>query len=59
MDVRCQCHSVQFTTPIPKPLALYVCHCGQCRLQTGSAFGTSAIFPKFSLPGDQTLACYA
>lgn len=59
MEVRCQCHSVQFTTPTPKPLALYVCHCGQCRLQTGSAFGTSAIFPKFPLPAEQTLACYA
>ena len=59
MDVRCQCNGVHFQTPSPKPLALYICHCGQCRLASGSAFGTSAIFPKFALPTDQTLACYA
>ena len=44
MDVRCQCGTVQFKTPTDKPKALYHCHCLECRKQSGSAFGTSAIF---------------
>ncbi|PKS09881.1 hypothetical protein jhhlp_004504 [Lomentospora prolificans] len=59
MNVSCQCRSVNFQTPTPQPLALYICHCSACRTQTGSAFGTSAIFPKFSLPADEKLAVYA
>ncbi|KAH8682324.1 Mss4-like protein [Xylariales sp. PMI_506] len=58
MEARCQCGAVRFTTPLPQPLALYVCHCAECRRQTGSAFGTSAIFPRFSLPQADDLACY-
>ncbi|KFA64850.1 hypothetical protein S40285_09045 [Stachybotrys chlorohalonatus IBT 40285] len=58
MDARCQCGSVTFKTPLPQPLALYVCHCSECRRQTGSAFGTSAIFPQFSLPASDLLSCY-
>ncbi|KAL7939154.1 Mss4-like protein [Trichoderma chlorosporum] len=59
MDARCQCGSVTFKTPLPEPLALYICHCTECRKQTGSAFGTSAIFPRFKLPEVEDLACYA
>ncbi|KAK1767113.1 centromere protein V [Phialemonium atrogriseum] len=58
MEVSCQCGSVSFKTPLPKPLALYVCHCVECRRQTGSAFGTSAIFPRFQLPDTDVLSCY-
>ncbi|KAI0160687.1 glutathione-dependent formaldehyde-activating [Xylariaceae sp. FL1272] len=58
MDARCQCGAVQFQTPQPKPLALYICHCDECRRQTGSAFGTSAIFTKFALPDNALLSCY-
>ncbi|KAK8065559.1 hypothetical protein PG997_012306 [Apiospora hydei] len=58
MDCRCQCGAVQFTTPLEQPLALYICHCFECRLQTSSAFGTSAIFPKFHLPNSEGLSCY-
>ncbi|KAK6833624.1 hypothetical protein PG995_013364 [Apiospora arundinis] len=58
MDCRCQCGAVQFTTPLEQPLALYICHCFECRLQTSSAFGTSAIFPKFQLPNVEGLSCY-
>ncbi|KAK7953422.1 glutathione-dependent formaldehyde-activating enzyme [Apiospora saccharicola] len=58
MDCRCQCGAVQFTTPLEQPLALYICHCFECRLQTSSAFGTSAIFPKFQLPNIEGLSCY-
>ncbi|KAI1497651.1 Mss4-like protein [Biscogniauxia marginata] len=58
MEARCQCGAVQFRTPLPKPLALYICHCAECRRQTGSAFGTSAIFPHFPLPQSELLSCY-
>ncbi|EHK19183.1 uncharacterized protein TRIVIDRAFT_49365 [Trichoderma virens Gv29-8] len=59
MNARCQCGSVSFKTPLPEPLALYICHCTECRKQTGSAFGTSAIFPHFKLPETENLSCYA
>ncbi|CRK12364.1 hypothetical protein HYQ45_009412 [Verticillium longisporum] len=59
MNARCQCGSVSFKTPLPKPLALYICHCESCRRQTSSAFGTSAIFPRFTLPETELLNVYA
>ncbi|CEJ88796.1 hypothetical protein VHEMI04825 [[Torrubiella] hemipterigena] len=59
MDTRCQCGAVAFKTPSPSPLALYICHCRGCKLQTGSAFGTSAIFPRFALPENENLSCYS
>ncbi|KAF6816008.1 glutathione-dependent formaldehyde-activating [Colletotrichum musicola] len=59
MDARCQCGAVSFKTPLAKPLRLYICHCDECKRQTGSAFGTSAIFPKFQLPPVELLGCYA
>ena len=59
MEARCQCGSVSFKTPLAKPLALYICHCHACRRQTSSAFGTSAIFPRFPLPDAQLLSCYS
>ncbi|KUJ24589.1 uncharacterized protein LY89DRAFT_25017 [Mollisia scopiformis] len=51
MNVQCQCGAIRFQTPLPKPLAVYICHCDECRRQSSSAFGCSAIFPKFELPG--------
>lgn len=45
MDVTCQCRSVAFTTSTPSPIALYHCHCTECRKQSSSAYGTSATFP--------------
>ncbi|KAL1879341.1 hypothetical protein VTK73DRAFT_7178 [Phialemonium thermophilum] len=59
MEARCQCGSVVFKTPLEKPLALYICHCADCRRQTSSAFGTSAIFPTFSIPNTDLLSCYS
>ncbi|KAK9775419.1 putative CENP-V/GFA domain-containing protein [Seiridium cardinale] len=59
MEARCQCGAVSFKTPLSKPLALYICHCAECRRQTSSAFGTSAIFPRFALPQTEELACYS
>ncbi|KAI0474666.1 glutathione-dependent formaldehyde-activating [Xylaria cf. heliscus] len=58
MEARCECGAVQFKTPLPRPLALYICHCAECRRQSSSAFGTSAIFPRFPLPKAELLSCY-
>ncbi len=45
MHVSCDCRAVAFETPTPAPLTVYHCHCTQCRRQSSTAFGTSAIFP--------------
>ncbi|KAK1781836.1 Mss4-like protein [Copromyces sp. CBS 386.78] len=58
MDASCQCGAVTFKTPLRHPLALYICHCAECRRQTSSAFGASAIFPRFPLPSEALLSCY-
>ncbi len=50
MEGRCQCGAVRFTTPSATPYKMYVCHCLECRRQSSSAFGISAIFPAFDLP---------
>lgn len=55
MKARCQCGLVLFQTPTPAPLRVYHCHCTECQKQSGSAFGTSAVFPAegiFPLPDD-------
>jgi hypothetical protein len=36
----CQCGQIRFNSP-RKPLALYICHCTECRKQSASAFGIS------------------
>lgn len=58
MQASCQCGAVKFKTPTPEPLDLYHCHCIECRKQSSSAFGTSAIFPAFPLPDNLPLSCY-
>jgi hypothetical protein len=45
MEVTCQCRAVSFPIPHAAPLGVYHCHCTECRKQTASAYGTSAIFP--------------
>lgn len=57
MEAQCFCGAVSFTTPLPQPLALYICHCDNCQKQMG-AFGMSAIFPQFKLPESEALSCY-
>jgi hypothetical protein len=49
MEVTCECKNVHFTTPTPSPLKVYHCHCIECRKQSASAYGTSAIFPAAGL----------
>ncbi|MCJ1282163.1 hypothetical protein MMC26_001486 [Xylographa opegraphella] len=58
MNTTCQCGASHFLTPLPAPLAVYICHCLDCRRQSSSAFGISAKFPPFALPADAPLACY-
>ncbi|KAF2835158.1 hypothetical protein M501DRAFT_942603 [Patellaria atrata CBS 101060] len=58
MEVSCQCGACHFTTPTAEPLNLYHCHCVECRKQSASAFGTSAIFERFDLPSDQPISCW-
>ena len=36
----CQCGGIRYAVP-ESPLALYVCHCTECRKQSSSAFGIS------------------
>ncbi|OAQ82668.1 glutathione-dependent formaldehyde-activating enzyme domain-containing protein [Purpureocillium lilacinum] len=43
--VHCQCGAISFPVSRPEPLALYFCHCTECRKQSSSAFGASAIYP--------------
>ena len=52
MEGRCQCGLVRFITPTRTPLKIYICHCTECRHQSSSAFGISAIFPTFAIPTD-------
>ncbi|MCJ1479171.1 hypothetical protein MMC13_007855 [Lambiella insularis] len=58
MNASCQCHRTTFLTPLPAPLALYICHCLDCRAQSSSAFGISARFPRFALPADAPVASF-
>jgi hypothetical protein len=41
----CQCGHVRFLAPA-EPLAMYVCHCTECRKQSSSAFGISYTIPR-------------
>lgn len=40
----CQCGKVRYQCAA-EPLALYVCHCAECRHQSASAFGMSLTMP--------------
>jgi hypothetical protein len=54
----CQCGAVRYEIT-QAPVALYACHCTECRHQSGSAFGLSLIVPRegFSTNG-ATLATW-
>jgi hypothetical protein len=41
----CQCGAVRYETHGPA-IALYACHCTECRKQSGSAFGLSLQVPR-------------
>ncbi|OAP64507.1 hypothetical protein AYL99_00479 [Fonsecaea erecta] len=63
MEGRCQCGQCRFTTPSPRPLELYICHCTECRHQSSSAYGVTAIFRYFDFKQSTTergaIAMYA
>ncbi|ERS95365.1 hypothetical protein HMPREF1624_08243 [Sporothrix schenckii ATCC 58251] len=44
-EVCCQCSAVRFRAPLPQPLAVFHCHCRECRRQSSAAYGTSAVYP--------------
>jgi hypothetical protein len=44
----CQCGAVRYESG-GAPLALYVCHCRECRRQSASAFGMSLEVPRAGL----------
>lgn len=44
----CQCGAIRYRCT-GQPLALYACHCNECRKQSGSAFGMSLQVPRESL----------
>ena len=41
----CQCGEVRYESE-GGPVALYICHCTECRKQSASAFGISSIVPR-------------
>ena len=44
----CQCGAVRYISE-GEPLALYVCHCRECRKQSAAAFGMSLEVPRAGL----------
>ncbi|KAF2438387.1 hypothetical protein P171DRAFT_371586 [Karstenula rhodostoma CBS 690.94] len=59
MNGQCACGSVKFITPTDKPLNLFHCHCIECRRQSASAFGTSAIFPFFRVDDNPNVSHFS
>jgi hypothetical protein len=49
MEGRCQCGLIKFTTPLSAPQQLLICHCTECRHQSSSTYGMTAIFPSFEI----------
>jgi hypothetical protein len=49
MEARCQCRQISFYTPTPAPQTIYICHCTECRAQSSSSYGLTAIFPHFTI----------
>jgi hypothetical protein len=41
----CQCGAVRYEVSAA-PSTIYVCHCGECRKQSASAFGVSVFVPR-------------
>ena len=53
----CQCGHLRYSAP-REPLALYVCHCTECRKQSASAFGISFTIPRAGLKLEQGTPSY-
>jgi hypothetical protein len=59
MNGQCACGAVKFVTSTDKPLNIYHCHCIDCRRQSASAFGTSAIFPFFRVDDNPNVSYFS
>lgn len=61
MEGHCQCGTIRFTTPTAKPSAIFICHCTECRHQSSSTYGMTAIFPFFEIrpPHEGAIAVYS
>ena len=61
MEGRCQCGQIRFTTPLSNPLAIYICHCTECRHQSSSTYGMTMSFPAFEIqpPSPNSIAIYS
>ena len=51
----CQCAEAQSNMLRPAPLGMYICRCTECRRQSSTVFGITAIFPYFDLPGPMSM----
>ncbi|OAL51780.1 hypothetical protein IQ07DRAFT_507272 [Pyrenochaeta sp. DS3sAY3a] len=58
MNGACACGAVKFTTPTPQPSKIFHCHCIDCRKQSASAYGTSAIFPFFKVDDNPSVTYF-
>ena len=61
MEGRCQSSLITFTTPLPRPFHLLICHCTECRHQSSSTYGMTALFPSFTItpPHPGAIATYS
>jgi len=50
VSASCQCGKIKLEIGNSKPIKLFVCHCLECRRQSSSLFGTSAVIPAFDFP---------
>ncbi len=53
----CECGEVRYES-LGEPTALYVCHCGECRKQSASAFGISLFVPRMGFRVTQGTPIY-
>lgn len=58
MNASCACGAVKFTTSASRPSMLFHCHCLDCRKQSSSAFGTTAIFPFFKIDDNPSVTFF-
>lgn len=55
---RCACGAVRYET-VGDPVRISVCHCKDCQLRTGSAFGIGCYFPRAAVTlGDAPTRTY-
>lgn len=53
----CNCGAIRYTIA-SKPLAVAVCHCSNCRRQSGSAFSVNIVVPAATMEVEGEVATY-